>query len=897
MKFTKHFICYLNNLLKTQILYVLVFAITICVINIETTTATPENGNTAVKTKPLFSYSEFKTGNGLRVIVLPDHRLPIINHTLIYLVGAAHEQKGEYGVAHYLEHLMFQGTKAYPKGKYDSLIGNNGGYQNATTSHDVTTYTASVPIGVLPLLMKLEADRMVNLDIKDNDISRERNVVEEEYNNQLINASFEHNRKLYTSLYPGHPYGRLVGGTKKDIQSLDRRKAMAFYKRYYTPANAVLILSGDITKEKAKKLTITTYGKIPSSPPSETQQFPLHPISEKRIDSEHKLITRPGISRVYILPPGNKITHKQAAALQVFLSLADSYTGKSYDRLVRKERIAESFSSSINYYRYSTEVSFSAEAAQNISLETLEKEFNTEIETIFNTPVNEQEFTEYMQGIKARQAFWDDNRSSKLSLVAGFIKDGFSPKDALNYYKTLNAITHEEVNRIAPVLFKKREFLTGTLQPPKNKSEKKKAVEQNKLVKRVISKKGIEAWLNETHHAKTISLHFSFKGGAWYEPEKLSGLSSITASLFTKGAGDYDTIKLTRELNKIAASFNAYSGDELFKIGFSTPVEYKKKSLELLKLALYKPRFDPVQIELAKESLRASQELAKVLPSSKLSLEASQKLYKHPILWRPSFGTIESIADIKIKNIIEFRNRMFTRENLKVAASGAITSSQLEDLLDDLFGDLPAKSDLPSIPHPPQTKQYRNHIEMDVPTSQVLMSNLFPAIKDKRTRMAAYLADHIIGDTPNGRLFQHLREKLGLVYGIHTSLSTTGTTGYFAINFSSSTKNRDKVISTTTEILKNFIENGPTETELKNAKSSFLGSFYFGLEGNGNMASRLLSMQEIEHPIDYLANYHELVKSIRIEDIRTTIRQIIKPDSSVIVSIGNNSQNKQSTSE
>jgi zinc protease len=212
---------------------------------------------------PLTDSNHFKLSNGLEVVVVPVHKAPVVTQMVWYRIGGADEIKGKRGLAHFLEHLMFKGTHNYPEGVFNRTIAQLGGNNNAFTTYDFTVYHATVAKDNLPLVMKLEADRMRGLDLSESAITTERNVILEERLMRTDNVpSAKLSEKMRIALFGSHPYGPPVIGSVEDIKGLTSRDVQHFYDTYYAPTNALLVLAGDIDPKQARKLAETYYGSI-----------------------------------------------------------------------------------------------------------------------------------------------------------------------------------------------------------------------------------------------------------------------------------------------------------------------------------------------------------------------------------------------------------------------------------------------------------------------------------------------------------------------------------------------------------------------------------------------------------------------------------------------------------
>jgi zinc protease len=249
--------------------------------------------------------SHFTLGNGLEVVVIPDHRTPVVTHMVWYKVGSADETAGKSGLAHFLEHLMFKGTKKNPLGRYSQTVATIGGQENAFTTDDYTAYYQRVPRERLKTLMEFESDRMTGLVLTDEVVKPELQVVLEEQNMRVANnPGARLGEAIEAALYLNHPYGRPVIGWRHEIEKLDREGALAFYRRFYTPNNAVVVVAGDVTGEEMKTLTEKTYGKVArvaEVPPRARPREPV-PMAVRQLTMADDRVAQPSLQRSYLVP-------------------------------------------------------------------------------------------------------------------------------------------------------------------------------------------------------------------------------------------------------------------------------------------------------------------------------------------------------------------------------------------------------------------------------------------------------------------------------------------------------------------------------------------------------------------------------------------------------------------
>src|SRR5690348_1475743 len=246
----------------------------------------------------------FTLPNGLQVVVIQDHRTPVVTQMIWYKVGSADETPGKSGLAHFLEHLMFKGTAKHPVGEFSQTVLKVGGNENAFTSTDYTGYFQRIPREQLPLMMEFEADRMTGLVLKDENVLPERDVVLEEYNMRVANnPEARLIEQIMAALYLNHPYGRPVIGWHHEIEKLNREDALAFYRRFYAPNNATLVIAGDVDAKEVRSLAEQTFGKVPpqpSIPPRRIRPQEPEPIAARTVTFADPRVEQPKLLRYYL---------------------------------------------------------------------------------------------------------------------------------------------------------------------------------------------------------------------------------------------------------------------------------------------------------------------------------------------------------------------------------------------------------------------------------------------------------------------------------------------------------------------------------------------------------------------------------------------------------------------
>src|SRR6201993_791179 len=267
----------------------------------------------------------FTLPNGLQVVVIQDHRTPVVTQMIWYKVGSADETPGKSGLAHFLEHLMFKGTEKHPVGEFSQTVLRVGGNENASTSVDYTNYYQRVPKEQLPTMMEFEADRMTGLILKDENVLPERDVVLEEYNMRVANSPDARlNEQIMAALYLNHPYGRPVIGWHQEIEKLNREDALAFYRRFYAPNNAILVIAGDVTVDDVRPMAEATFGKVapqPAIPPRRTRPQEPEPVAPRTVTLADPRVEQPAVKRYYLVPSSTTAAAGESPVLDVLAQL------------------------------------------------------------------------------------------------------------------------------------------------------------------------------------------------------------------------------------------------------------------------------------------------------------------------------------------------------------------------------------------------------------------------------------------------------------------------------------------------------------------------------------------------------------------------------------------------
>jgi len=412
--------------------------------------------------------TSFTLDNGLQVVVIPDHRAPIVTHMVWYKAGAADERPGESGIAHFLEHLMFKGTKDHPEGEFSKVVNSVGGDENAFTTDDVTAYHQDVAKQHLATMMAFEADRMANLVLDEAAVATEREVILEERSSRIdSDPGARLGEAVRAALYQNSRYGVPTIGWAHEMAELDLDDALSWYDRYYTPNNAVLIVAGDVTEAEVRSLAEVTYGKVPrrfDPPPRDRAEEP-EPLAARTVTLSDPQVTQPSMQRVYLAPSYASGDDGEGAALDILSEiLGGGTTSRFYRNLVVDKAIAAAAGA---FYQSSTlgdaMFGFYGVPRGDGTLAEVEAAIDAEIAALVANGVTEAEVAGAKRRLLASTIYAEDSASALARSLGTALTSGSTLAEAQAWPATIDAVTVEAVNAAARKYLDIRRSVTGYL--------------------------------------------------------------------------------------------------------------------------------------------------------------------------------------------------------------------------------------------------------------------------------------------------------------------------------------------------------------------------------------------------------------------------------------------------
>jgi zinc protease len=411
-----------------------------------------------------------RLANGMEVIVIVDRRTPVVTHMVWYRNGAADDPLGKSGIAHFLEHLMFKGTHQHPQGEFSNLVAELGGQENAFTSYDYTAYFQRIGKEHLATLMAFEADRMTNLVLTDEVVGPERDVVLEERRMRTENdPAAQLDEAVQAALFAHHPYGTPIIGWGHEIESLGREDALAYYHRFYTPENAILIVAGDVEPEDVLALAEQTYGRIPAGADAPERRRPREPEprAHRLVTLEDAKVEQPTHERVFLVPSYRTARPGEAEALEVLAHLlGGGPSSVLYEKLVVDQKLAVNAGA---YYMGSalddTRLWVFATPAPGVELARLDAAIDATLEAFLAAEVDASDLQRAKTRLIADAVYAQDNQVSLARWYGESLATGMSVEDVTAWPDRIDAVTAADVVAVGRKWLEKRRAVTGFLLP------------------------------------------------------------------------------------------------------------------------------------------------------------------------------------------------------------------------------------------------------------------------------------------------------------------------------------------------------------------------------------------------------------------------------------------------
>ncbi len=405
--------------------------------------------------------------NGMGVVVVEDHRAPVVVHMVWYKAGSADEQEGQSGVAHFLEHLMFKSTDTLATGEFSSTVAANGGSDNAFTSYDYTAYHQRIAADRLPLMMQMEADRMTNLTLLADEVDTERQVIIEERAQRTdSNPGALAGEQIRAAQFQNHRYGVPIIGWKHEMEALTLEDARAWYDLYYSPNDATLVVAGDVVPADVLAMAQQYYGVVPAQPDLPPRLRPVEPpqLAERRMVFEDERVSQDYVTRTYLAPERNSGAQGEAAALTY---LAEILGGSSFTSVLGVKLTFDTQTAIYTGAGYDGDsldqstFSLTVVPAEGVSLQSAEDAMDAALADFMTTGVDPDQLARIKTQLRASEVYARDDVSGIASRYGAALSIGLTVQDVEDWPDVLQAVTAEDIMAAASAVFNRDQAVTA----------------------------------------------------------------------------------------------------------------------------------------------------------------------------------------------------------------------------------------------------------------------------------------------------------------------------------------------------------------------------------------------------------------------------------------------------
>ncbi|MBD2496095.1 pitrilysin family protein [Nostoc sp. FACHB-280] len=886
--------------------------------------------------------------NGLTVLTKEVHTAPVVSVQMWYKVGSRYEAPGTNGIAHQLEHMMFKGTKNRPV-QFGRLFSALGSDSNAFTSYDQTAYYNTVEREKLKALLVLEADRMQNSLMEPEQLATEKRVVISELQGYENSPEYRLNRAVMHALFPNHAYGLPVGGNKADVEKFQVEQVKEYYRKFYTPDNAVLVIVGDFQTSKTLETVKEIFGKLPKRQEAEGRRqeaevdsLLLSTHTSSSLSVQHSALNTPLILReqgaaamlqvVYPLP---NLHHPDIPALEVLdYILTEGRNSRLYQTLV-ESGLASEVTASVSSLQEAGWYELLVTADDHQDLKKIEKILNRAIANLVQKGVKPEELTRAKMQVEAGVILSNrDITSQAMQLANDEITAGdYRYTDC--YLEAVSQVTDADIVNVAKKYLQPETRVVGLFQPTEQnvtETGKKFNLNQTKenlsaatplavseidkylppleettdIVKKVshnASQKnstlalpeqftlanGLKVLLLPDKSTPTVTLNGHIKAGKEFDAEHQAGLASLVADNLMSGTKSKNALTLAKALEERGASldFTAYrEGVRIEGDGLAVDLPIL---IETLADAVKNSTFPKKELELNRQ--QALTDLKQELddPAEVAKRIFVQSLYpkQHPL---HTFPTEKSLKQIKREDVIAFKAKYYRPDTTVLVIVGDFEPTQVRSLIEKSLGDWQVSGQPPTIQYPnvklPDNLLRVNPVMAGKAQAITFMGNTGINRQDPRYYPSLVLNQILGGDTLSSYLGAEVRDRQGLTYGIYSYLQAQKNAGTFWIEMQTSPEDSNKAIASTRKLIQEIHQQGVTANDVETAKNTLVSNYKISLADPEELAHTMLMNQVYGMDITELNSFADKIKQVSLTQVNQAARELLHPDKIVVVTAG-----------
>lgn len=853
-------------------------------------------------------YEKFVLDNGLTLIVHEDHKAPIVAINIWYHVGSKNEKEGKTGFAHLFEHLMFNGSENNKEDYFQVMERIGATDLNGTTNNDRTNYFENVPTSALDIALWMESDRMGHLlgAITQEILDEQRGVVQNE-KRQGEDQPYGKVWELITkSTYPkGHPYSWTVIGSMEDLNAASLDDVKEWFKTYYGPSNAVIVLAGDIDPQTALEKVKKYFGDIPPGPPIAKYESWVPKMTGMHRQIMQDRVPQARIFKVWNVPQWGT---KEATLLNLFSDvLTSGKTSRLYKRLVYDEQIATNVSSYIDDAEISGQFYIDVTIKPGEDLAKAEKMIDEEFAKLLKNGPTENElqrvktqyFAGFIRGIERIGGF-----GGKSDILASNMTYGGSPDHYKTVLKFVNDATAKEITETAQKWLSDGVYVLEVHPFPELKASTESAdrtklpeLGQNPEVKfpaveRATLSNGLKVVLAERHSIPVVNFRLMVDAGYAADQFTKPGTAKLAMDMMDEGTKKLNSLEISDQLSLLGAYLSTSANLDYSYVTLNALKSNLDPSLELYADVILNPSFPESDFTRLKKNLLVSIQREKVTPVQ-MGLRVLPKLlygkdhaYGNPLT---GSGTEASVTSITRDDLIKFRNEWFKPNNATLVIVGDITMEEIKPKLEKLFkdwksGDVPIKN-IGNVEPANKSVVYI----MDKPGSQqsiIFAGNVVPK-RNSDDEIPIRTFNDIFGGVFTSRVNMNLRENKHWSYGSFSILwDTKAQRPFFVYAPVQTDKTKESMVEIHKELSGVINEKPITKEEFEKDKENQTLSLPGSWETMDAVSGSISDIVSYNLPDDYFSKYASMVESQTLDEVQKAAEKLVRPDNMVWVVVG-----------
>lgn len=877
--------------------------------------------------------TEYRLPNGLKVLLFPDQTKQTITVNMTYLVGSRHENYGETGMAHLLEHMVFKGTPKHAN--IPSELTSHGARPNGSTDFDRTNYfeTFAASDENLNWALDLESDRMINSYIARKDLDSEFSVVRNEFESGENNPTRVLVDKMLASAYQWHNYGNTVIGARSDIENVPIDRLQAFYHKYYQPDNSVLTVAGKFDEAKTLDLIKKYFGVIPKP----TRELPPNYTLEPTQDGERQVtVRRVGDTQFvlagYHVPPG---AHPDFAALEVLSqTLSDAPSGRLYKELVEPKKASSVFGFNFELKEPGFGI-FGAEVRKDNSIAEAQDILTKTIENIVTNPPTKEEVDRAKTGI-LKNIELTLNSSDRVGLsMSEYIAQGDWRLYFL-YRDRIRQVTPADVKRVAENYFKQSNRTLGVFVPTEKPDRSEiPQVKEDALAAMLKDYKGdavmaagevfdpsavnIEsrvkrskiggldtALLSKKNRGESVVGNLTVLFGDEKSLMNRSNAARFVGQMLMRGTAKHTRQQIQDEFDRLKARVNVFGGPTSANVIIETTRQNLPSVLRLLGEILREPAFPQTEFDQLKQETLTQIESQKSEPTSIAFTELGRHFNIYPKGHPLYAGTIEeSIADTKavtLDDVKKFYKDFYGASNGQMTVVGDFDDKEVSALAQEIFGNWKSQNGFTRIKTEYRAVEPVNKsIETPDKANAFFIARMNIKMRDDNVDYPAMVLGNYMlgGGFLSSRLAVRIRQKEGLSYGVGSSFnaSSLDEAGSFFANAIYAPQNAEKLEAAFKDELAKLSKDGFTAEEIEAAKSGWLQGRQLSRAQDRELSGRLNNYLFLNRTIAWDADLESKIKALTAEQINTAMRKYITPENITIIKAGDFAKAKAKTAQ